>query len=159
MRVGNRESAIEVAKYWEILSNSAVIYCAERHKARSTADCRFTIADRMTAVSLLTYQLIAYTPYVHDLYGGIMPEVFAEVGDEHIEAAAAEEIIIAPDMEQDGFAVHDLVFIEQEEPEQFCFAGSERYSGIPLLQQGFPVKETIFLSDGDGDIHIGPVLK
>ena len=64
--------------------------------------------------SLSGDQLIAYSPYVHDLNRRIVLQVFAQAGNEHIQAAAGKKIIIAPDMQQDRFSVHHLVFIQQE---------------------------------------------
>ena len=63
----------------------------------------------------------AYTVVIDDGDRGVFFEVFAQFGDEDVEAAAEEVVVFAPEFGEDFAALGNLVLVQGEEAEEVCF--------------------------------------
>lgn len=64
-----------------------------------------------------------------NLHGCIVAQAFAEPGDEHIEAAAHEVVVVAPDSPQNIVAPDERIGMGQQVSQHIGFALSERLGG------------------------------
>ena len=56
---------------------------------------------RTPSLSLFRYQFVACSPDIQNLDAGVAGEAVAEAGDEDLEAAGVEEVVIAPEGQED----------------------------------------------------------
>ena len=73
-------------------------------------------------LSLFRYQLIACSADVDDADAGVFGEGAAEAGDEDLEAAGVEEVVVAPEVEEEVLHGHDFSVGAAEAAEDFGFA-------------------------------------
>ena len=73
-------------------------------------------------LSLFRYQLIACAADVDDADAGVFGECAAQAGDEDLEAAGVEEVVVAPEVEEEVLHGHDFSVGAAEAAEDFGFA-------------------------------------
>ena len=76
-------------------------------------------------IGLLCYQLVAGAADIDDADAGIFGEGAAEAGDEDLEAAGVEEVIVAPQVEEEVLHGNDFAAGPAETAEDFCFTVGE----------------------------------
>ncbi len=63
---------------------------------------------RSPLLSLFRYQLVAGAADVQDLDAGVAGEAVAEAGDEDLEATGVEEVVVAPEGQEDVLGGDDV---------------------------------------------------
>lgn len=70
--------------------------------------------------AILIYFLVAHTEdkthaiYVVDADAARLVQVFAQTGNEDVEAATQEIVVLAPELDEDVFTSQDLVLVPEE---------------------------------------------
>ena len=72
-------------------------------------------------LSLFRNQLVARSPDIDDADAGVFGEGAAEAGDEDLEAAGVEEVVVAPEVEEEVLHGHDFSVGAAEAAEDFGF--------------------------------------
>ena len=80
---------------------------------------------RTPSLSLFCDQLVAGAADVDDADAGVFGEGAAEAGDEDLEAAGVEEVIVAPEVEKEVLHGNDFSVGTAEAAEDFGFAVGE----------------------------------
>ena len=70
----------------------------------------------------LCYQFVAGTADIDDADAGVAGEVAAETGDEYLEAAGVEEVVVAPEVEEEVLHGDHFAVGAAEAEEDFGFA-------------------------------------
>ena len=55
----------------------------------------------LLSISSCLYELIAYATHIDDAQPRVVPQAMAQLGDEHLQAAAIEERVVAPKCHED----------------------------------------------------------
>ena len=76
-------------------------------------------------LSLFRNQLVARSPDIDDADAGVFGEGAAEAGDEDLEAAGVEEVIVAPQVEEEVLHGNDFAAGPAETAEDFGFTVGE----------------------------------
>lgn len=109
--------------------------------------------------SFIHFELKSHAVNIFNLDAVVEAQVFAQPGDEHVEAAAQEVIVLAPDGFEDKGTFYHLVAVFVEEFEQVGFFLGKRF-GIAFCDKAevFIVERVIADADGSAGFQDVGVL-
>ena len=94
-----------------------------RHCERRKSDRREGV--RTSSLSLFRYQFVTCAADVDDADAGVFGECAAQAGDEDLEAAGVEEVVVAPEVEEEVLHGNDFSVGTAEAAEDFGFTVGE----------------------------------